>query len=134
MIPIFLRFMPEAEPFDFLISFASAFFSFLGITFFTLSFLGASFSISLTLVSVFGVLNFLAGSFIPVSLCLKPSVAVLLNEGLEVFLTSTLSFAFLSLAVLLNLLKSKPPNFSEKPFPKVLDFPEKSLLQILEAV
>ena len=119
-IPIFLKLMPEPLLSSFLITLGSAFFSFLGIIFF--SFLGVSFLTSL--VSDFEVPNFLAGSFIPASLCLKPSVAVLLKEGLAVFVCWTLSFSFLSLAVLLYLDKSKLPIFPSKPLSELLDLPE----------
>ena len=81
-IAIFLMFNPE-PPLDFLVTVGLAFFSFLGLDFLTLSFLGTSFLISLVIFSVFAELNFLAGSFIPLSFCLNPSVAVLLNEGFE---------------------------------------------------
>ena len=83
-IAIFLMFMLE-PPLDFSVTLGSAFFSFLGIDFLTFSSLGLSFLISLVIFSVFAELNFLAGSLIPLSFCLNPSVAVLLNEGLALF-------------------------------------------------
>ena len=55
---------------------------------------------------------------------MNPSVAVLLNEGLLVLTGSALSFAFLSLAVLLSFVKSKPPIFPSRPLSELLDLPE----------
>jgi len=105
IIPIFLKFIPPVElSSDFLTILGLISFSFLGASFLTsflTSFLGTSFLTSLVSVSFLGKSYFLAGFFIPVSFCLKPSVAVFEKLGLELCSKKASSLSFLSCAAVL---------------------------------